>query len=66
MWVWGGYLLWMRKAMAEVLSAALPETSECILMLSKAAFAELALSALILAVIFIIEEKRGLLRLIRR
>ena len=61
-----GYLLWMREAMAEVLSAVLPETAECVLMLSKAALAELVLSAIVLAVIFIIEEKRGLLRLVRR
>lgn len=62
----GGYLLWMRNAMEEVLTTALPTSAECALMLSQVAFAELILSALILAVLGIIAERRGLLRLIRR
>ena len=62
----GGYLLWMRGAMEEVLSVALPTTAECVRMLLLTAFAELALSALILAVLCVIQEQKGLLRLIRR
>lgn len=62
----GGYMLWMRTAMEEVLTMALPTSAECVLMLSQVAFAELILSVLILAVLGIIAERRGLLRLIRR
>lgn len=63
---WGGYMLWMRNAMEEVLTVALPTPAECVLTLSQVALAELLLSALILAVLGIIAERRGLLRLIRR
>lgn len=61
-----GYLVWMRTAMEEVLTVALPTSAECVLMLAQVALAELMLSALILTVLGIIAERRGLLRLIRR
>ena len=61
-----GYLLWMRADMEEVLSTSLPETAECVLMLSKVGVSVLGASAFILLALCIIEESRGLLRLIRR
>lgn len=61
-----GYRLWMRPAMEEVLSVTLPTTGECAVALLWVALAQLALSALVLLVLCALEERRGLLRLIRR
>lgn len=63
---WGGYVLWMRAAMMEVLTVALPTQTACVLMLSQIALAELTLSACVLVALCVMEERRGLLRLIRR
>lgn len=60
------YTLWMRQAMAQVLPTALPTAGQCALLLSQLALAELALAAGILALLCAADERRGLLRLIRR
>lgn len=61
-----GYQLWMRPAMEEVLSVTLPTMGECGMILVLVSLAQLVLSSLILLILCIVEEQRGLLRLIRR
>lgn len=60
------YVRWMRQAMAAVLTVALPDAMQCLRMLAKIGLLELALSALVLLMLCVHEERRGLLRLIRR
>lgn len=61
-----GYQVWMRPAMEEVLSVTLPTMGECAVTLLLVALAQLTLSALVLLGLCATEERRGLLRLIRR
>ena len=60
------YLLWMRPGMAEVLSVPLPTAFRCAGMLLMTAASELLLSAFILMLLCLVQERRGLLRMIRR
>lgn len=60
------YLLWMRPGMAEVLSVPLPTAFRCAGMLLMTAAGELLLSAFILMLLCLVQERRGLLRMIRR
>ena len=60
------YLLWMRPGMTEVLSLPLPTAFRCAGMLLMTAAGELLLSAFILMLLCLVQERRGLLRMIRR
>lgn len=60
------YLLWMRPEMEEVLAVELPAAVQCAGILLLSAVGGLLLSAVLLMLQGLIQEQRGLLRLIRR